>query len=489
MKRPESDGRRNRALAAASAGAAAVVLVLQLLVPPIVGLANEGDFERVMGYAGLRYLTDHRDEKFYNYVVTRFEVAAPGWYRSGYLTSETLLAAVARASSRVFFPGERFDIRLLGAVHALLLLIALWILVRSCRDLAVPAQWIVAILLVLFFTDVGYAAAFNSFYAQAASLLFLLLTVAIASAGVRRGGFTGSLLVGYFLVAALFVCSKPQESIQGPWLAAWGMQLGRVGLRRWWRKAAFWLAVALCGFSLWCYRSVPREGVRYVGLFHNVFRELLPHSPDPAGDLKELGLDPDLREYSGMHAYMANAPIRDPGFQARFFSRFGYRKLLGFYLRHPGRLGDRLRRAAPGAFRLRPSYLGNYDRAAGFPPKTKTTHFALWSDARARLGARAVLWLAVFFGANVIALSAAWRRASSRGRLYLSALAFLLLMSGTEFLVCALADCLDDVGRHLYVFDALCDLIVIADCGWLAQAIASRLLRRRAVAVLPPSAV
>ena len=47
-------------------------------------------------------------------------------------------------------------------------------------------------------------------------------------------------------------------------------------------------------------------------------------------------------------------------------------------------------------------------------------------------------------------------------------------MAATEYVVCALADYLGDLGRHLYVFQALCDLILIADATWLAQLLARR---------------
>jgi hypothetical protein len=461
--------RRNWLVSCAAVGSAAVLLTLQLLVPPIVGLANEGDFERVMGYAGLNYRTEGYQEKYYGHITTKFAIVLPGWYRSGYITSEIPLAILACETSKVFLPGQLFDIRMLGAIHVLLLLFAIGLLVRSCRSLAPASQWLVAVLLVLVFTDVGYAAAFNSFYPQTASLLFLLLTIAFASLGIQEDEPSGPILVAFFLCAALFVCSKPQECIQGPLLAVWGARLGGVRTLRSWRRPSFWLALALCAVSLWYYRNIPRTDIRYVGVFHSVFRELLPNSPDPARDLEELRLDRDLLKYSGMSAYMANSPVWDAKFQARVFDHLGYRALVSFYLRHPARLLDRLRRGAPAAFRLRPDYLGNFERATGVRPRTKTSHFAVWSDLRARIEPRSLLWLSIVLAGNLAAVAMSYRGASTRGRQYLTALTFLLLIAGAELLVNALADCLDDLGRHLYAFDALFDLILIADLAWLTH--------------------
>ena len=48
---------RNRVIVAAACGVAGILLACQLLIPPIVGLANNGDFERSMGWAGIDYLS------------------------------------------------------------------------------------------------------------------------------------------------------------------------------------------------------------------------------------------------------------------------------------------------------------------------------------------------------------------------------------------------------------------------------------------------
>jgi hypothetical protein len=110
-------GRSNFLPVAATVGCAALLLAVQLLVPPLVGLANNGDFERVMGNAGLRYRESRFDDKYYAHVVRRFDVVQPDWSGGGYLSSETLLVLVARGMSSVMSPGRSFEIRAVGALH------------------------------------------------------------------------------------------------------------------------------------------------------------------------------------------------------------------------------------------------------------------------------------------------------------------------------------------------------------------------------------
>ncbi len=462
----------HRFLAAAALGAAALILTLQVLVPPIVGLANNGDFEKVLGYAGLRYGSELYADKYNTHIVREFRFA-PVWYRSGYLSSETALARVARDLARPFARSGLFDIRVLGAIHALLLLLALAGLLRACRYLTWQAQLVAASLLVFFFTDVGYAALFNTFYTQTAAFLFLMLAAAAIALAVRRSRLDGALGVAYFLCAAAFVASKPQESIHGPLFALFGLRLAGIP-RGAWRRPAEAMAAALVLFSLWSYGRTPEREIRRVALYQTVFRDMLPESADPGTDLAALGLDRRLAVYSGTNAYQPGAPIDEPGFERDFFDRIGYGKVVLFYAARPDRLLGRLERAArKGGLRLRPHASGNFEKTApGWRPNLVSRRFAAWSGLRLKAAPAAAPWLAALLCLNLLAAAVGWKRSSRRGRLLREAIAFFVTIAVVEFLVCALADGLADIARHLFVFQAICDLLLVADAVWIAQVLA-----------------
>lgn len=461
-------------------GAALVVVSLQLLVPPVVGLADNGDYQRVMGYAGFDHSTDDPGERYLAFLRTRYRVMPVGFAANGHLSSEIALALAARAAGRAAV-GGLFDLRILGAVHAALLVLAFGALLRACRDLSIGAQATAAVLGLFFFTDVGYVAPFNSFYGQTASLLFLLLTAAVAARAIRRGRLDGALLVLFFAFAAAFVGSKPQEAIQGPVLALLGIRLAGVRLREAWRRPAVWLALALCAFSLWYGRRTP-VALREAALYQVVFYEILPHSPDPSGDAAALGLDPAWLRFSGTDAFRPDTPLLDEDFRVRFLRTVGYRKIARFYLARPRRLAERLARVSPKLWTLRPSY-GNYERSADRPTLTRTERFAAWSRLRLRvLGPRALPAVAVLFGANAALALATWRRASPRGRLFRETLLAAVAMSATAFGACLLTNAPPDYSRVFYVAEALCDLLIAADATWLVQALATRAAHGPAVA-------
>ena len=118
-------------------------------------------------------------------------------------------------------------------------------------------------------------------------------------------------------------------------------------------------------------------------MYQVVFAELLAHSAAPAADAAELHLDPDWLKYAGSNAYAPDSPLLDPSFRVRFLHQVGYRKILRFYLRHPGRLVDRIERASRQAWSMRP-YFGNYEKSPERPTRTLATRFsALEPHARA----------------------------------------------------------------------------------------------------------
>ena len=152
------------------------------------------------------------------------------------------------------------------------------LLVASGRDLRAPAQAAAAVLLVFFFTDPGYLAAFQSLYAQGASLTFLLLTAGVAALADPAGPALGGDASGVFplrralrhLEASGERPGAPPRSLRrAPGLAGLGPHLP--GLRSPSRSGPRRPRVALL-----------RERPGVVGLAHALQPALLRDSPELA---------------------------------------------------------------------------------------------------------------------------------------------------------------------------------------------------------------
>src|SRR5262249_8541809 len=137
-----------------------------LFLPGFIGIANNADFGKVAGHLSLA--APDGGESNFLYFQPNYVRSPANYWASPFYSSEIALAWIAAH----FTTGPHFDIRLLGAVHAALFLAALAALLQVRVAVAAFASFV--------FTDVCYAAYFNSFYMDAAALCGLLLLVATA---------------------------------------------------------------------------------------------------------------------------------------------------------------------------------------------------------------------------------------------------------------------------------------------------------------------
>lgn len=483
MKEARSD--RRRWWGAALLAAAAAIVGHQLFFRPIVGLADNGDYARVTDHLRLASElpaseTAGPGDRYFLYVVRRFRSASPGGRRNA--SSEILLGAVARLAALPFSRRGEFDLRWMGAVHALALLGAAILFWRKAsRHLPAGAAVAAGAFAVFAFTDVGYAAPLNSFYTQEASLVFLFWAAAFAAACLDDGGRRAWPIAGYFAAAVLFVASKPQEAAQSVPLALFGAYLARRPGRRGMAAAGAALLLAAAGALFLGTRGNGR--FQEDMLYKVVFYEILPRSPDPAGDLRALGLDPAAERYSGTTTRGSDSPFRNPGVHASLFPKLGYGALLRFYLERPARAVAELVRGAPAGLELRADF-GNFEKSAGFAPGARSAAYSAWTKFRLLGTDAAAPLLVLFFGGNALLALAA--RIPSAARASLLTLA---AMGALAFSVCTLTSAHIDISRKLYVFHAITDLVIAVDLALAGQAAAAFFSRRRVTPTPPPPAV
>lgn len=159
----------------------AVFLVCELMFKPIIGVADNGDFARIMSTTGLSYKTMDYNERYFNFVNREFIMTLPFQKGVGYFSTEVILVFIAKIVSRiVLFNRGIFDIRFLGFLYCCLFLLSIYLLIKYNKR-PIPIINIISIILtVLVFTDLGYISYFNSLYGEALSYTALLLAVAVS---------------------------------------------------------------------------------------------------------------------------------------------------------------------------------------------------------------------------------------------------------------------------------------------------------------------
>src|SRR5258708_5912051 len=101
---------------------AAAAVVFQCFVPPAVGLADNGDFPKIAGRFSVGNPLFAKD--FVKFADLKYVVDSKYHWDSPFYSSEVLLFAAAFGLDSIRGKPEAFDLRLLGAVHAAIFLLA-----------------------------------------------------------------------------------------------------------------------------------------------------------------------------------------------------------------------------------------------------------------------------------------------------------------------------------------------------------------------------
>ena len=432
---------------------AAAIVAYQSVLPPVVSIANNGDFPKVIGQFGIWPRYD--DWAFAN---ATFDIQPDHRWSGGFFSTETALVPAALALNGLFSKdGNSFDVRCIGIIHGALFLLALWVFASLLSDRPPAVQAAVYALILVILCDVMYVGPLNSFYMDEAAYVFLLLTVAtyLRVLRWRRGAD-----LAFALVCALaMTAAKAQHAPLGGWFAL--LLLATRWMFSGWKRrgvaAAAYALMIVSALMLW--KSAPPEYT--LDAWYNVtFSGILPHSKHMDAAMKDLDLDSSYIRYIGKNAFRADSGMSSEEFRRSLARKLSPGKLARFYLTHPRDTYRTVRSALAKGAKQRFG-VGNFDISAGFPRYTESKAFSAWSGfKRALFFERGGLYIASIAGAAAIfvLLLIAGRKMLPAGSLPAG---FALL--GMEFteLGATVADAAD-MDRHLMIFFALFDMMLIA---------------------------
>ncbi|MHA6534626.1 glycan biosynthesis hexose transferase WsfD [Paenibacillus sp. BAC0078] len=448
------------------------LIIYLLFLQPFVGVADNGDFLRMMNTVGLNYYdaAESYADRFFSFSHARFSYE--NLFKGFYPSSQILLVLVPRLLAGLVH-GSYFDIRLLAAVYALLLLAASWLIVKT----GARGSWIAGLLLgaamLVVFYDIGYLAYFNSLFGEPVSMVAMLLTFALGLRLAMQERPTTKGLTLFFIAVLFLICSKIQNAPVGLAFSLIFLRLMTLDGMGNWRKLALRFAVAVSLVSVIMYVAAPKE-LKHINLYQTVFYGILNESPDVQGDLRELGLPQRLEVLAGTNYFQTDTAIKqdDPSLQADFYDRVSHKDVLFFYIKHPSRLLEGMKYAASNSMDIRPYYLGNYEKSEGKPAGALSYTYNLWSQLKKDYLPHTLGFLLIFYlvyYAGVLHEHFHSRRRSER--IAAELLMLLGLIGLFSFLVPILGDGRADIGKHLFLFNVCFDMMAVTMFGWLVHRI------------------
>lgn len=435
---------------------AGVVIGVQIFWTPAVGLVNNGDFSKVAGYYSLGPWNGTQDE--YKWFVSDFVFSPQYHWESRIFSSEHVFVWPVVRFSQALISRTHFDIRLLGLVHLLVLLLAFagaGLVLSKLNPIRAAG---LAIFTLLLFTDVAYASSLNSFYTDTATMIFALTTT-VAMAGYASATDHRWLWITCLAVSGvLLITSKLQHAVLGLPLCLFGIVSGIQASKK---IRAAWIAVTMVWAVTMAAMTQSSDPLyKTPPLFTTIFYKIGRSATDPAKDFQELGLGPEYVRFKGLFAYSEGSPVNDSGWAKVFLSKTGFGKISLFYLHHPQRglrfIWQDLKdfgglNPDPGLLDLRgrPSFLFGH----------------AWQNYLFR---KYPGWVVGLFIIS-IGLSVACCVSPALRARYPAWLCFVavLLMALLSLAVATLADAAD-TARHLFIFHVFTDVLL---CFWAGAAL------------------
>ncbi len=456
-----------------AAGTALLITFIALFTPPYIGMADNGDFFRVLYSNGLYFHLPDYDSQYLGYFVKEFGILQ--YYNENgaiFSSSQSLFIQLSLALNKLLISSTIFDVRVQSALLTLMFIAALYLLVESLTWKIKPIYgYIIALLAVFMFADTAYTAFFNSFFSEGIVMIMLMLTFASGLLLYRRR-YNDYVMLALFLISGLLLTtSKQQNAPVGVILAAACLFLIFISKQKPFRFMTIATLLLLFFAGVATYVFIPKEYVN-INQYHAMTRGVLLGSDDPEAALEKMGVD---RQYAILKNSIYYEPfttvdVNSDILQRNFYSQYGFGKILTYYLTHPNQAIGMLDLAAKNAFTIRPPAMGNYEKTEGKPFGQQTVFFSSYSIIKKAFAPKTfgfiVIWIVAIIGVYMPSFVSAVRAKNFRHALRLPLILAMMLMGLSGIFVSIIGAGDADLSKHEFLFTATFDMVsflVVAD--------------------------
>ncbi|SFB46616.1 hypothetical protein SAMN05216312_10931 [Cohnella sp. OV330] len=449
--------------------AAAAVLAISaaaLFVKPYVGMADNGDYFRILYSNGIYFNATDYAGQYFGYFIKHYGIFQYFNENGATLSSsQSLFVRLALRLNIWFLDARTFDIRIQAAIYLILYTVAVYMLVEALTWKA-PAKrgYAIAAIAVFIFGDTAYTAYFNSFYSEALMLIMSLFVLASGLLIYRRRFNDYAMLAVFVISSLLLVTSKQQNAPLGILIALFGIFVLLARSDRRYRISAAGGLTLLLAVSIASYVLIPQEFVN-INKYHAMTRGVLPDSGDPEQSLESMGIDRQYSLLSGSIYYepYTTIDVNSNKMLTEFYGKFGFGKVLAYYATHPDQAIRMLNLAAKGAFTTRPETMGNYEKSEGLAFGAQTHFFSLYSVLKKALTPKTFgfifLWTIVVIGLYMPSFVSAVRTKNRRQAVRLPLLLTMILLglAGIAISIVGAGDA--DLAKHEFMFTIVFDLV------------------------------
>ncbi|AVK64527.1 hypothetical protein C5Z26_10595 [Lactobacillus sp. CBA3606] len=353
-------------------------------MPPINGLADNGDYYRAMYSNGIyKLLGTHYS--YFDFVTQKFGLMKYyNDYQSVNFSSQPLFVKLAIGLNKLFYSQTVFDIRFMGLVNTGFYLGSIYLLTDALTYPAKrPRNYLIAGLVVFVFGDSSFTLYFNSFFAEPQMLSMTLYSFAAVLLLARhRYRRRWPLLLLFGVSTMLLISSKSQNAPLA--LSYVVVALGLLFLPNFkaQRLIIFAGMAGLLVVGVLTYKLIGSSFTQinqYQAFSHGV----LTQTGDPSTDLRKSGIDEQYALMKDQDYYAKQfAPIDASGkyVKKNLLTKYNFSWIATYYAKHLPQFGKLLDLTAADAMITQVKAVGDYTKASGAPAGKQVTFFTGFSS-------------------------------------------------------------------------------------------------------------
>ncbi|MFC6180429.1 glycan biosynthesis hexose transferase WsfD [Lactiplantibacillus daowaiensis] len=353
-------------------------------VPPINGLADNGDYYRAMYSNGIyKLLGTHYN--YFGYVTQKFGLMKYyNEYRSVNFSSQPLFVKLAIWLNKLFYSKSIFDIRFMGLVNYGFYLGSIYMITDA---FTYPAKrlrnYVIAGLVVFIFGDSSFTLYFNSFFAEPQMLSMTLYSfAAILLLARQRYRHRWPLIILYAISTMLLISSKSQNAPLA--LSYVVVTLGLLFLpnfkaQRLYIFVGMGLLLVTGGLTYKLIGSSFTDINQYQAFSHGV----LTQTGDPSKDLKKGGIDEQYALMKDQDYYAKQFATIQPSqsyVKKNLLPNYNFAWIVKYYATHLKQFGRLMDLTAADVMITQVKAVGDYTKASGQPAGKQVTFFTGWSQ-------------------------------------------------------------------------------------------------------------
>ncbi len=411
----------------------AILITIQVLfIQPMPGVADQGDFQRIMIVTGL-----YEDENtiknseilFFRYVKNKYNMAPTNPLRLlGIIPTTSMIYPISLVKIICSVGASKiFNTEILAAVYATFYLASLFLCLKWLKIKKLSTIIVLTITSLFIVLDGNYLVWFNSLYGEPMMITGLLLFIASILNVSNKITINNADILFVVISSFLFLGSKIQCITSLPFFIVMIVKCFtlkykntsdmtfplciktqhcsvRKGFSLTFTSAVLITTALIVFYTLGIYLQVNSTcGVDTK--YNSVFYGILKNSKNPQRDLEMLGLSKDMAIEAGKHAYLPKdeyakyVPWSDIT-QKEFNEKISNARIIRFYILNPDRLINGMKYTAAQSFQTS-SFLGKYKITDVSEYTFSFKRFTIWSDLREKLFPKK-LWFIIMFYSMII---------------------------------------------------------------------------------------